>query len=185
LSLKDGDKVKKTFWGTDPHEKDCLYQWKFFPFGLKNALIEFQRVMDQMLTGLSFAKFHIDDIIHFSLTLEDHMHHLQEMFRKLQDHNLKFHLGKCQFFNTQVEYLGHMIYLGGLGVQKAKIEAISLVPQATNVSWLRAFLGLYNYYRTFVKGFSSITKPRINLTSNRKILGPYPPMKDLGIAILE
>jgi len=85
--------------------------------------------MDRMLTSLSFAKFHIDDIIHFSLTLGDDMHHLQEMFKRLQDHNLKFHLGKCQFFNTQVEYLGHMIYLGGLGVQKAKVRLFHRSPK--------------------------------------------------------
>jgi len=136
LPLKEGDKVKTTFWGIDPHEKDCLYQWKFFPFGLKNAPIELQRVMDRVLTSFGFAKFNIDDIIVFILTLRHHMHHLQEAFKRLQEHNLKFHLGKCQFFHTQVEYLGHMIYLGGLGVQKAKVEAISLVPQPTNVSWL-------------------------------------------------
>jgi len=46
LPLKEGDKVKKTFWGIEPHGKDCLYQWKFLPFGLKNALVEFQRLMD-------------------------------------------------------------------------------------------------------------------------------------------
>jgi hypothetical protein len=44
--LKEGDKVKKTFWGIDPHGKDCLYQWKFLPFGLKNAHVKFQNVMD-------------------------------------------------------------------------------------------------------------------------------------------
>jgi hypothetical protein len=53
------------------------------------------------------------------------MHHLQKMFNQLKEHNLKLHLGKCQFLQTQVKYLGHMIYLGGLGVQKAKVEAIS------------------------------------------------------------
>jgi hypothetical protein len=48
----------------------------FFPFGLKNAPREFQRVMDRMLAGLGFAKCYIDDIIVFSLTPGDHMHHL-------------------------------------------------------------------------------------------------------------
>jgi hypothetical protein len=51
-----------------------------------------------------------------------------------------------------------MIYLSGLGVKKAKVEAISYVPQPTDVNWLRAFFGLYNYYQIFIKGFSSITK---------------------------
>ncbi len=73
LPLKEGDKVKITFWGIDPHGKDCLYQWNFLPFGLKNAFVKFQRVMDQVLVGLSFAKCSIDDIIVFSLTLGNHM----------------------------------------------------------------------------------------------------------------
>ncbi len=81
--------------------------------------------MNQMLVGLGFAKCYIDDIIIFNLTLKDHKHHLQEIFGIFKGHNLKFHLGKCWFFKTQVEYLGHMIYLGELGVQKAKVEAIS------------------------------------------------------------
>jgi hypothetical protein len=74
--LKEGDKVKTTFWGIDPHGEDCLYQWKFLPFGLKNALVEFQRVMGRMLVGLGFVKCCINDIIVFSLTLGGHMHHL-------------------------------------------------------------------------------------------------------------
>jgi hypothetical protein len=45
-----------------------------------------------------------------------------------------------------------------LGVKKAKVEAISQVPQPIDVNRLRAFLGLCNYYQRFVKGFSSIAK---------------------------
>jgi len=95
LPLKEGDKVKTTFWGIDPHGKDCLYQWIFFPFGLKNALVKFQRVMDKMLAGFCFAKWYIDDIIIFSLTLRNHMKHYQKVFRKLMEHNFRLHLGKC------------------------------------------------------------------------------------------
>jgi hypothetical protein len=50
------------------------------------------------------------------------------MFGRLKEHNLNLHLSKCQNFQTQVEYLGHMIYHGGLEVQNAKIESISQVP---------------------------------------------------------
>ncbi len=95
LPLREGDKVKITFWGIDPHGKDCLYQWEFLPFGLKNAFAKFQRVMDQVLVGLDFAKCYIIDIIVFSLTLGNHLHHLQELFEKLKEHNLKLHPCKC------------------------------------------------------------------------------------------
>jgi len=63
-----------------------------------------------------------------------------------------------------VEYLGHMIYLGGFGVQKAKIEAISQVPQPTYINRLRVFLGLCNYYWRFKKNFSNIAKHLTQLT---------------------
>jgi len=65
-----------TFWGINFHEKDCLYQWKFLPFGLKNAHVEFQRVMDWVLEEFGFAKCYFDDIIVFNLTLKGHTHHL-------------------------------------------------------------------------------------------------------------
>ncbi len=68
LPLREGDKAKTTFWGINPHEKDCLYQWKFLPFGLKNGLTQFQRVMNRVLVGLDFSKCYIDDIIVFNLT---------------------------------------------------------------------------------------------------------------------
>jgi len=57
-----------------------------------------------------------------------------------------------------VEYLGHVIYLGGLGVQQAKVEAIAHIPRPMDVSKVRAFMGLTNYYRRYVKGFRVMAK---------------------------
>jgi hypothetical protein len=100
LPLKEGDKVKTTFWGIDPHGKDYLYQWQFLPFGFKNAPAKFQSVMDRVLAGLGFAKCYIDDIIVLSPTSKDHRHHLHEVFRRFKDHNLKLHPNKWHFFQT-------------------------------------------------------------------------------------
>ncbi len=93
MPSKEGDKVKMAFWGINFHGKDCLYQWQFFPFGLKNAFAKVQKVMDWVLARLGFVKCYIVDIIVFSLTSKDHKHHLQEVFGRVKD-NLKFHPNK-------------------------------------------------------------------------------------------
>jgi hypothetical protein len=64
----------------------------------------------------------------------------------------------------RVECLGHMIYPGGLGVVASKVEVVMSIPRPRDVSSLRAFLGLYNYYRKFVKTYSTIAKPLTMLT---------------------
>ncbi len=80
LPIRKEDKVKTAFWGINSHGKDCLYQWKFLPFGLKNAPIEFQRVMDRILVGLDFVRCYIDDIVVYSDTVEEQQIHLQIVF---------------------------------------------------------------------------------------------------------
>jgi putative transposase len=76
--------VKTAFWGIDKNDKDQLYHWKFLFIGLKNAPAEFQRVMDQLLVGLTFARCYTDDIIIFSNSPHDHVRQLQAVFERLQ-----------------------------------------------------------------------------------------------------
>jgi hypothetical protein len=91
-------------------------------------------------------------------TVEKHQIHLQIVFERLKAHGFHLHPGKCKFFQESVEYLGHVIYPGGLGVQQAKVEVIARIPHPTDVSRVRAFMGLTNYYHKYVKGFSAMAK---------------------------
>jgi hypothetical protein len=115
--------------------------------------------MDRILVGLDFVRCYIDDIVVYNDTVEEHQIHLQIMFEWLKVHGLCLHPGKCKFFQESVEYLGHVIYLGGLGVQQVKVEVITHILRPTNVSKVRAFMGLANYYRRYVKGCSVMAKP--------------------------
>ncbi len=121
--------------------------------------IEFQRVMDKILAGLDFVWCYIDDIVVYSDTMQEHQIHLQIVFKQLKSHGLRLHLGKCKFFQKTVEYLGHVIYPSGLGVQQAKVEAIARISCPMDVSKVRTFMGLANYYRKYVKGFNAMAKP--------------------------
>ncbi len=81
------------------------------------------------------------------------------MFEQLRAHSLHLHPRKCKFFQESVEYLGHVIYPGGLGMQQIKVEAIAHIPCLTDVSKVCAFMGLVNYYHRYVKGLSVMAKP--------------------------
>jgi hypothetical protein len=164
IGLREEDKEKTAFWGIDKDGKDQLYQWKLLSFGLKNVPAEFQRVIDRVFSGLEFVKCYIDDIIVFSTSPQKHRTHLADVFARLRLHGLKLHHSKCKFYCDRVEYLGHMIYPGGLGVVASKVEVVMSIPRPRDVSRLRAFLGLYNYYRKFVKTFGAIAKPLTMLT---------------------
>ena len=68
-------------------------------------------------------------------------------------------MSKCEFGMTKMLYLGHIIGERGVQVHQEKIQAILEWPTPRNVTKLRSFLGLYTYYRRFVRGFSQLTAP--------------------------
>ena len=80
--------------------------------------------MDQILTGLPFARCYIDDVIIFSSSPQEHVRHLQAVLERLRHWGLRLHHGKCKFFHDRLPYLGHMIISGGLGLHQAKVDAL-------------------------------------------------------------
>jgi hypothetical protein len=94
IGLREEDKEKTAFWRIDTDDKDRLCQWRFLPFGLKNAPAEFQRVIDRIFSGLEFVKCYIDDIMVFSISEKKHRAHLIEVFVRLRLHGLKLHPDK-------------------------------------------------------------------------------------------
>ena len=91
--------MKTVLWGVDHDGKDQLYHWKFLRFGLKNIHAEFQRVMDHVLSGLPFSWCYIDDVIIFNKIPYKHVRHLQTIFERLQQWELRLHHGKYKFFH--------------------------------------------------------------------------------------
>ena len=94
-----------------------LYEFLMMPFGLTNAPAVFQRLMQRVLSGLNpsdgkeFVTAYLDDILVFSSSFSDHLHHLQNVLSRLKSVNLKIKPSKCQFMRREVEYLGHVITL--------------------------------------------------------------------------
>jgi hypothetical protein len=105
VRVAEEDVPKTAFWGPDG-----LYEWVVMPFGLKNAPVFFQKIMDKTLRGVrAFAWCYIDDIIIFSKSHAEHKLHLREVFQRLREKGIKCHPKKLRCAVKDVSYLGHLV----------------------------------------------------------------------------
>jgi hypothetical protein len=110
-----------------------------------------------------------DDILIYSKNMKDHILHLSTVFSILQKNHVFARLKKCTFAQSQVEYLGHIIFVNGVAIDPKKITTISKWPTLENVTQLRSFLGLTGYYRRFIKNYGYI-KPLFQALQKGQIL---------------
>jgi len=107
----------------------------------------------------SFFIIFIDDILVYSQSAEEHPEHLWKVMDRLREQRLFAKFSKCKFWQREIRFLGHRISGQEVTADPEKIAVTQQWPQPTSVTEVRSFLGLAGYYRKFVKGFSSITKP--------------------------
>ena len=89
------------------------FQWRYMPFGLRNAPATFSRLVLKLLQGMdNYASAYLDDIISFGGSWKDHVHHLRSVLTRARDANLALSPSKCQFAAADLGYLGHHIGLG-------------------------------------------------------------------------
>jgi hypothetical protein len=120
--------------------------------------------MDQTLVREKHcARCFIDDVIIFSRNLENHKQHLRQVLSRLQDKGVKCHPSKMRVGFPDVDHLGHKVVPSGTAPMTVKVEAIVKMLPPTDVPELRAVLGTANYYRKFVKDYSTIAAPLNNL----------------------
>ena len=148
-----------------------LYQFKRLPMGLKGSPSTFQRVMEAVMRGLTwkFCLIYLDDIIVFSRTFEDHLHHLRQVFDRLRTANLKLKPSKCFFAKREIRYLGHVVNQQGIQPDPGKVTAVKNYPTPCSLKELRSFLGLSGYYRRFIKNYAKIANPLYGLTKKDTI----------------
>ncbi len=160
LELDPRDKEKTAFSTFEGH-----YQFVRMPMGFKNSPSVFQRLMTIVLSGClgRYAFIYLDDLLVFSSTAEEHVKHLEDVFARLSQANLKVKFSKTQLFCTEIEYLGFLVGRDGVKVNPRKVAAIANFPAPKNVKGVQSFLGLVNYFRVFVVNFSERARPLYEL----------------------
>ena len=173
IEIKPEDRKKTAFstpWGS--------YQYCRMPFGLTNGPASYSRLVQLALDGIpgDQALPYLDDTIIHSRGADDHFRNLRVVLEAHRKAGLKLQPSKCQLFQDQVAYLGHMITKDGIRPLPQYVEAVKNWPLPKTKTDARVFLGKVGYYRRFIKDFSAIAAPWTTVTG--KTAGPEGKEKD-------
>ena len=115
------------------------YEFNRCPFGLSQAPAYFQRLVHEVLKGITFAFGYLDDILIFSPDNKTHLEHLEVVFQRLREADLKLKASKCNFFKKHIQYLGHLVSGEGIEPLPEKLEAVRKMPPPTTLKRLDNF----------------------------------------------
>ena len=162
IELTEESKAKSAFVVGGAHSG----KWQFnrCPFGLTQAPAYFQRVVGEVIQGLSFAIGYLDDILVFSANPKEHIDHCEQIFQRLEKYQLKLSYEKCALMKAQVQYLGHLLSGSGIEPVPEKLEALKAMVRPVNPKGIKQYLGFVGYYRKFIPKYSDIAKPLTELT---------------------
>lgn len=135
-------------------------------FGVASSPAIFQRTMDTLLQGIPQVAVYLDDILITGATEARHIENLRQVLKRLSDAGLRLKREKCVFMAPSVTYLGHKITAEGLCPVEDKVRAIKEAPSPKNVTELRSFLGMVNYYGKFLQDLSKVLAPLYKLLHN-------------------
>lgn len=161
IRIAEGDEWKTAF-----RTRYGLYESLVMPFGLTNAPSTFQNYINTNLREYldKFCTAYLDDVLVYSNPKEEHRIHVNLILNKLREAGLQLDIKKCSFEAKEVKYLGILISCKGIEMDPVKIECVKSWKTPVCIKDIQAFLGFANFYRRFIKNFSSLAKPLTELT---------------------
>ena len=178
---------------------DRLYQFHVMAFGLCSVPGTFRRLMECALQGLHWSTclVHLDDIIMYSRTIEEHLARLAEVFTRLWDANLKIKPSKFHLPQRSVHYPGHVVSAKGVETDTTKIKCIAQLKELKQFTWIvfllfKTIVVLLSATRVFTLYFCNYLLSTANFlwpfqggdSSSLSVRGTHPMITDLLSAII-
>ncbi|XP_062713385.1 uncharacterized protein K02A2.6-like [Aedes albopictus] len=143
-----------------------LYRPTRLMYGVASAPAIWQRLMEEILSGIPGVTVFLDDIRVTGPNDQEHLRRLTEVLKRLSTYNMRINIDKCQFFTDEIEYCGYRIDKTGIHKVRSKVEAVQNMPTPANKDQVRSFVGLINYYGRFFPNLSTTLYPLNNLLKN-------------------
>ena len=157
MAMEEGDIEKTTFRACS----SGLYEFTCMPFGLTNAGASFCRLMEMCIGDQQYIMlpFYLDDICIFAETADQMLDHIELVFSRLKEFNLKIKPKKSHFFQTSVTFLGHILSADGVSPNPEKVAKIKDWPTPKTPKEVHSFVGLASYYCRFIPNFAKWAGP--------------------------
>ena len=166
VCIKPRDEWKVAF-----HTNHGLFEPLVMFFRMTNSPATFQTMMNEVFRTIiaeGIVVVSLDDILIFMKMEEEHEQAVRRVLEILAEHKLFLHLEKCEFHQKQIEYLGLVISENKVAMDPIKVAGVRDWPIPENRTDVQAFIGFVNFYRRFIRDFSTIARPLFDLTRSDK-----------------
>ena len=137
------------------------YHYKVMPFGLKNAMSTYQRMMTKMFEPLlgKNIEVYIDDMVVKNKEVPDHMEDLRNIFETLREHKLCLNTSKCSFGVRPGKFLGYMVTQRGIEVNPNQVKVINNLQLPRNPKEVQKLTRMTTALNQFISRSADRCKP--------------------------
>lgn len=163
IPISENSKLLTTF--ITPFGRFCFNR---LPFGISSAPEHFQRRMAQILEGLDGVVCHMDDVLIWGSTRQQHDERLRDVMSRLSTAGVTLNMEKCQFSKTRISFLGHVLENNEVRPDREKLRAVAEMPNPTSKKELRRVMGMATYLARFVPNMAELLRPLSSMMSSKQ-----------------
>ena len=149
-----------------------LFELTMMFFGLCNSPAAFQRFMNESFKDMiaeGWLVVYMDDLLISSPNQETDTQRTTRVIQRMKELDLHLKIKKCKFGVSQIDYLGMVLSPGEIRMDQTKLNRIKQWPTPKTMKDVRSFMGFTNFYRKFIRNYSNIARPLIDLTKKMKL----------------